>query len=283
VTDSELLDALPPDSGYRRGRDRALGRLRDAALGWRQLAMGVGREIDRAAEEMPRRKLLALGVYGDGDEMPGAVRRLRETRHEMSIALGTMGDPVPALAADTAASRMEGGKFANLNRLAESARPLAADWILLLDDDVVLSRKFADRMVCVAEALDLDLAQPALSRASHGAWEVNRRRAAMARQTRFVEIGPALLISRRAWRALTPFPEAGMGWGLCLHWAAVAKREGWRVGVVDAVPVRHESRPPAAHYDRAAAKREAAELLASSDHLDRDEAERVLASHPGMP
>jgi hypothetical protein len=283
VTDEELLAALPPDSGYRRRRDRVAGRVADAGLGLRQLAMGIGREIDRTSEELPRRKVLALGVYGNGTQMASAVERLGETHHDLRVSLGALGEADPALEAVTAATRMEAGKFANLNRLAESASPLAADWILLLDDDIVLPKKFLDRMVLVAERLDLDLAQPALSRASHGAWNVNRRRASMARQTRFVEIGPAVLLSRRAWRELTPFPEAGMGWGLCLHWAAVARREGWKVGVVDAVPIRNESRPPAADYDRGEAKRAAAELLASSDHISREEAELVVASHPGLP
>jgi hypothetical protein len=283
VTEAEILEVLPPDSGYRRRRDRVSGRVADAALGLRQLAMGIGREIDRASEELPRRKVLALGVYGDGELMADAVERLEETRHELSVSLGALGAGAPGLEAVTAATGMRAGKFANLNRLAESASPLAADWILLLDDDVVLPRKFGDRMVCIAERLGLDLAQPALSRASHGAWEVNRRRAAMARQTRFVEIGPAVLLSRRAWRELTPFPEAGMGWGLCLHWAAIARTEGWKVGVVDAVPIRNESRPPAADYDRGEAKRAAAELLASSDHISREEAELVLARYPGLP
>jgi len=58
VTDEDLLAALPPHSGYRRRRSRAVGRIADAGLTLRQLAMGVGREIDRAAEEEPRRKLL---------------------------------------------------------------------------------------------------------------------------------------------------------------------------------------------------------------------------------
>jgi hypothetical protein len=283
VTEADILDALPQDSGYRRRRDRVSGRLVDAGLSLRQLAMGVGREIDRASEELPRRKILVLGVYSEGQQIADAVERLEETRHDLRVSLGALGAGAPGLEAVTEATGMEAGKFANLNRLAESASPLAADWVLLLDDDVVLPRKFLDRMVCVAERLGLDFAQPALSRASHGAWKVNRRHAAMARQTQFVEIGPAVLLSRRAWRELTPFPEAGMGWGLCLHWAAVARRQGWKLGVVDAVPIRNESRPPAADYDRGDAKRAAAELLASSDHITREEAELVVVSHPGLP
>ena len=40
---------------------------------------------------------------------------------------------------------------------------------------------------------------------------------------------------------LLPFPELRFGWGLDLHWAALAAERGWRLGVVDATPVRHES------------------------------------------
>ena len=280
-----LLAELPPGSGYRRRRDRALGRVLDAALGTRQRALGVGREIDRAGEESPRRRVVALGVYSEGGAGPmtSAVDELRRSRHEVGVFLGALGEPAPALGTETARSGMQGGKFANLNLLAEAANPLAADWVLLLDDDVELPRRFLDRLITVAERLRFDLVQPALSRASHGAWDVNRRRAAMARQTQFVEIGPATLISRRAWRVVAPFPEAGMGWGLCLHWAALAKRHGWRLGVIDAVPVRHELRPPAASYPREEAKAAAAELLAQHEHISRAEAEQVLASHPGLP
>jgi hypothetical protein len=279
------LAELPRGSGYRRRRARIAGRGIDLALDVRQAAGGIGRELDVVGREMPRRRVLAMALYGaeGADATDTAVHQLRTSRHEVSVALGALGAADPRLAADTAREQMEGGKFANLNRLAEGAAPLAADWILLLDDDIQLSRHFLDRLVCAAESFGLDLAQPALSRASHGAWEVNRRRAAVARQTYFVEIGPALLLSRKAWRELTPFPEAGMGWGLCLHWGAVARSEGWKIGIVDAVPVRNESRPPAASYDRTAAKAAAAELLASHDHITHAEAETVLATHAGLP
>lgn len=138
-------------------------------------------------------------------------------------------------------------------------------------------------MIAAAEALRLDLAQPALTRASHGVWKVNRRRAALARQTAFVEIGPLVLIGRAAWKELAPFPELGMGWGLCLHWAALARANGWRLGVVDAVPVRHESRPPSLSYGRDRARDAAIEFLATHEHLQHSEAERVLATYPGVP
>jgi hypothetical protein len=259
---------------------RAAGRLADLSLDARQRALGVGRELDELAAEAPRRDVLVMSIYGgDGGILEAALRPIRESVHNVRIALGAMGPAAPGLASETALSDLRGGKFANLNRLAESAGPLAADWVLIIDDDIAVGRHFLDRMLVVAERFRLTLAQPALSRASYGWWNVNRRRPALVRETRFVEIGPAVLMSREAFRALTPFPEEGMGWGLCLHWAAVAEREGWRLGVVDAVPVRHESRPTAAAVDVEDARAAAERLLAQREHVTYVEAETELARH----
>jgi hypothetical protein len=259
---------------------RAAGRLADLSLDARQRALGVGRELDELAAESPRREVLVLGIYGgDGEELGRALRKIRESVHRVRVALGSMGSGAPGLAAETVLTDLGGGKFANLNRIAETAGPLAADWVLMLDDDIAVGRHFLDRLLVVAERFRLTLAQPALSRASYGWWSVNRRRPALARETRFVEIGPALLMHRDAYRLLAPFPEEGMGWGLCLHWAAVAEREGWRLGVIDAVPVHHESRRVAAAVDVAAARAAAERLLASREHVTYVEAEAELARH----
>jgi hypothetical protein len=259
---------------------RATGRLADLALNARQRALGVGRELDALAAEGPRREVLVLGVYvGDGAQLAEALKRIRESVHNVRVALGSMGPAAPALAAETALTDLRGGKFANLNRIAETAGPLAADWVLLVDDDIAVSRHFLDRLLVVAERLRLNLAQPALSRASFGWWNVNRRHPALVRETRFVEIGPVLLMDREAYRQLTPFPEEGMGWGLCLHWAAVAERLGWRLGVIDAVPVRHESRPTASAVDLDGAWAAAERLLSEREHVTYVEAEQQLARH----
>jgi len=259
---------------------RATGRLADFGLGARQRALGIGRELDALAAEGPRREVLVLGVYvGDGAALASALRPIRESVHNVHVALGSMGPAAPALASETTLTDLHGGKFANLNRVAETAGPLAADWVLILDDDIAVGRHFLDRLLVVSERFRLTLAQPALSRASYGWWNVNRRRPALARETRFVEIGPALLMHRDAYKALAPFPEEGMGWGLCLHWAAVAEREGWRLGVIDAVPVRHESRRVASAVDVTAARAAAERLLADREHINYVEAETELARH----
>ena len=43
----------------------------------------------------------------------------------------------------------------------------------------------------------------------------------------------------RSFERLLPFPPLRFGWGLDAYWGAIARQEGWRLGVVDATPVRH--------------------------------------------
>jgi hypothetical protein len=280
-TAADVEQALPPRSGYRRRSARALGRLTDGLLGVRQGLLRSGPRIDREASAASARRVAAYGVYGGegAGAMAAAARRLEDTRHSLTVALGALGEPTSELAPLTRAAGMEGGKLSNLNRLIESSPVGDAEWVLLLDDDVVLPNRFLDRLVLLAERFDLQLAQPALTHTSHTAWPVTRRRPCLLRRTRFVEMGPVVLMSRQAFATLAPFPEGGMGWGVCLHWAAVARREGWNVGIADAVPVRHDLRPPALGYEREEARAAARELLGAREHIGWRQADTVLASY----
>ena len=69
-----------------------------------------------------------------------------------------------------------------------------------------------------------------------------------------------------------------MGWGLDAHWSAVARERGWRIGIVDAVPVGHVLRPIASDYPREEAIEEARTFLADRPYVRRDEV-RTLAEH----
>ena len=262
---------------------RAAGRLADLALAARQRALGIDRQLDAVAAEGPRREVLVLGIYGaDGRQLEEALRRIRQSVHSVRVALGAMGAATPGLFGDTVLTEMRGGKFANLNLVAEAAEPLAADWILIVDDDIGVALRFLDRLLAVAERFRFDLAQPALSRASYGWHSVNRRHPVLCRETRFVEIGPAVLMRRDVYQRLAPFPAEGMGWGLDLHWSVVAQRLGWRLGVIDAVPVCHEKRRTASAVDVAAARKAAEQLLAERDHVTYAEVESELARHTRM-
>ncbi|MFI5005771.1 MAG: hypothetical protein ACHQE6_12250, partial [Solirubrobacterales bacterium] len=79
--------------------------------------------------------------------------------------------------------------------------------------------------------------------------------------------------------ALLPFPAVRMGWGLDLHWAALARRNGWRCGVLDAVAIRHSAAPAGDAYSREAAIAEARALLAERPYLRAREAQTTLRTH----
>lgn len=234
-----------------------------------------GPRLDRLATAQPPRRVLVLSVHRPGSLLPAALKRLESERHDVRFSLGSMED-----------EELQGGKFENLNRLLERAEaPVAEhDWVLVVDDDVALPRRFTDRFVALAERLGLDLAQPAQTMRSHAAWRVTRRRPlALARRTAYVEIGPVTGFRARAAAELLPFPPLRFGWGLDNHWGALARERGWRLGVLDALAVRHETQRVATAYTHAEAIAEAQEFLAERPYLTADEAQRTLATVRRVP
>jgi hypothetical protein len=250
-------------------------------------ARRVPARLDRAARTAPVGEVQVLGLYSEsyGGLMERAVDELSRSRHDVRFALGALDAPSRALASKTLGEGMRGaGKFENLNALLREAGPSTAEWIIVLDDDVELPSRFLDRFLVLAERFGLQLAQPAIRRDSHAAWAVCRReRGTILRETRLVEIGPVTAFHRSVAPALLPFPALRMGWGLDLHWGALARERGWRLGVVDAVPVGHRARETASGYDREAAVEELRGFLAGRPHIDRREALTVLERHRDLP
>jgi hypothetical protein len=289
---------------------RSVGELAFSAI---DLAVLTRLRVDRLTRTQPARRVLVASVYRPGSLLAEALPRLGSDRHDVTFALGAVEAAEPPLAEHTVAEGLGGGKFGNLNRVfaaarggsaadasaAHARRPdasaadasasgvgaatptgLAFDWILAVDDDLLLPPRFLDRFVALCERFALDLAQPAQTLRSHSAWRVTRRRpASLLRETRFVEIGPLTAFGRRAAAKLLPFPELRYGWGLDLHWAALAAERGWRLGVVDATPVRHESATVGSTYPREEAETEAADFLASRPHLPASRAGEVVRMH----
>ncbi len=250
----------------------------DAAYSLSRALSLTGRRLDRLAARQPPRRVLVLSVYRPGSRLPGALASLRSTRHQVHFALGSTGDADRRLGDLTVATALGGGKFENVNELLGLAPPVREfDRVIVTDDDIALPARFLDRFLALCEALDLDLAQPAQSMRSHAAWRVTRTRPfSLARRTNYVEIGPLTQFSRRAALALTPFPPLRFGWGLDNHWAALAKREGWRLGVVDALPVRHEWQRVATTYTHEEAKAEARRFLTGREFVGTQEAQRTV-------
>jgi hypothetical protein len=254
---------LSGDSGEVSGiRLPAIRGAQDAGLNLLSALATTVPRLDRLARRAPARRVTVLSAYRPGRRLAAALPQLGSERHRVSFSLAAV----------------EGtglGKFQNLNRALRRAPE--ADWTLVVDDDVVLSHRFLDRFIGVCEATGLELAQPAQTRRSHSAWRVTRRRPfSLARRTRFVEIGPVTAFAAAPAAELLPFPDVRFGWGLDLHWAALAERRGWAAGVVDATPVRHQDAPPAAAYGHAEAIEEAREFLAEREYLPSARAQETV-------
>ena len=223
--------------------------------------------VRRAAAAWPRRRVLVLGIERAG--VPGllsaARQELERSRHEVSFGIAETGHR---------------GKFENLNVLLQEHSPAGYDWLLVVDDDVVLPHGFLDAFIVLAERFSLRLAQPAHRYRSHAAWRVTRRRpASLVRETAFVEIGPVCAFHADTFATLLPFPPLRIGWGLDAHWSAVAQQHGWKLGVIDATPVRHGLRPIAAAYDRQTAVDEATTFLSKRPYTRAADAQRTVATH----
>jgi hypothetical protein len=104
----------------------------------------------------------------------------------------------------------------------------------------------------------------------------------LVRETAFVEIGPVTAFHAATFDTLLPFPPLRVGWGLDAHWSAVARERGWKLGVVDATPVRHGLRTIAAAYDRQDAIDEARRFLTGRSYTRADEAGRTIATHRAL-
>lgn len=262
-------DFLSGESGTLGRRGILAGRIRDAAAD--ALTAPQRRALRRAGRRGARRRVLVLGVARpENARIVAAVRaELKASHHHVDVFLSP--------------GRAGAGKWENLNAALAAHPPAGYDWLLLVDDDVVLSSGFLDAFVACAERCGFALAQPAHAFASHAAWSMLRRRPSLvARRMRFVEIGPVTAIAARAFADLLPFPAVRMGWGLDAVWSALAAERGHSLGVVDATPVRH-LRPVASDYDHAGAVREAVELLRGRPYVTRREAHEVLESFGPWP
>jgi GT2 family glycosyltransferase len=269
AVDGDVVDDfLSGESGAVGGLDAIRRSIADEAENLWDLTSGRRLRLGFAARHEPRlRKVLALGVERPEHRALAAASRAELERSRHDVELHTCA---PAGA----------GKFENLNRLLAAHPVEGHDWLLVIDDDVELPRGFLDRMLFLCERFALDLAQPAHRRNSHAAWQVTRRRAgSFVRETEFVEIGPVTAFARSTFSTLLPFPALRMGWGLDLHWAALARAHGWRRGVVDALAIGHRAAPAAGAYSREAAVSEARAFLAEHEYVRAREAQRTLATH----
>ena len=239
----------------------------DATCDLAALATGAPWRLARAAAAWPRRRVLALAIERSDvpNVLPAAREELLRSHHDVRFVSTDAGTR---------------GKFENLNELLAANPAGGYDWLLIIDDDVALPRGFLDAFVFLAERFDLALAQPAHRWRSHAAYSVTRRRpASVVREIGFTEIGPLSALRATTFDELLPFPALRAGWGLDLHWSALAREHSWRQGVIDATPMQHGLRQIATSYSRDAAVAEAREFLAGHRYVPAAQANRTVTTH----
>jgi hypothetical protein len=244
-----------------------------------QLAPGLS--MPRTMDPKPR--LLVLGIYMVGkphhaDDAAEVLAASSECDVDQRwVALG--GAPSGALAAVTVRVVHERiPKFTILNELLAGVDLDHYDYVVIVDDDVSLPHGFLDAFIGVQRDLGFALAQP--SRTSDSYYDhpiVEQQRGVLARETRFVEIGPVFSVHRSIYDAIFPFDlTSSMGWGYESVWAYQLQARGARMGIIDAVPVAHSLRKSVVNYEWHVANAERTALLATAPHLDQDECFRVL-------
>jgi glycosyltransferase involved in cell wall biosynthesis len=236
----------------------------------------------------PRVKILVLGVYlaGQRNNIDDIVSILGQTTgYEVCQEwIGLGGAPPTLRVADVTVESVpdKTAKFPLLNRLLKE-RPLDSyEYVMIIDDDIVLPRKFLDAFITFQQYLGFAIAQPARTNCSfidHPI--VQQQPGVLARQTLYVEIGPVVSVHRSTYDMILPFDETNpMGWGFENVWSYRLQARGARMGIIDVVPVDHSLRKPAAHYEWEKANRDRAEYFAKNEHLPYSQCFRTVELVP---
>lgn len=238
--------------------------------------------------DQPGKRILALGVYlaSQPNTVEDVVANLAGSslHHVTQRWVALLGQP-PSEAVARVTARSEtrkAPKFELLNDLLRSEDLSAFDYVLLLDDDIVLPDRFLDRFISLQARLDFAIAQPARTSNSYiDHTIVEQQRGVLARQTRFVEIGPVVSFHRSAYGLVFPFDlTSPMGWGYENVWSYRLAQRGLKMGIIDAVPVDHSTRKPVANYGWADADRRRKTYLNKHPHYSLDDCFRVLDAIP---
>lgn len=249
----------------------------------------AARGRERLPDGRAKPQVLVLGVYlaDRANTIEHLVAELAASRtcvvDQKWVALRG-GPPSPAVAAVTVRNAPERmAKFTFLNYLCATTAWRHYDYLLLVDDDIRLQSEFVDRFVELVRRFDFALAQPARTPNSYIDHAITVQvEGCLARETRFVEIGPVVCLRRDFARLVVPFDEgAPMGWGLDLVWPQVAGEHGLRLGIVDSTPVDHSMRQPAAAYDGSVTGKLMREYLRKRRHLRSEEAQVIVATYSG--
>lgn len=235
-------------------RNRRFGFLVDPFFDLRLALSKAKQRLNENFRRMPQARVLLVGIEVPGREqdIKEVVNALTRSRHHVTQLIVPME------------SR---GKFDNVNYAISQIDLFRYDWIVVADDDIAVPSGFLDHTLYLAAELDFKMFQPAHRFHSCSTYQVNQRHwNTLARETNFVECGPVFGFHHSTFDSLLPFPNLRWAWGIDVYWSELARRRGWKIGVLDAVPIRHK-RPIGRSYGRIAAIEEARAFL-SERHVN---------------
>lgn len=249
---------------------------------------GIFRQLQRRSRTIPpplalklRPRVFIVGAYLANCPNTAAhlaksfaTSRLVAVHQSWAAILGQSTDP--GLCSVTTKHYPQGKpKFPVINDLIAEQNLDEFDFLVVCDDDIVVPRNFIDAFIYTQIACNLAIAQPARTPSSCGNKQVTvREKKTLARQTRFVEIGPLFSISSALFAALLPFDESNpMGWGFDYHWPVIAEENGQAIGIIDHTAIDHSIRPLASAYSGVVAAENMKTYLARNPHLAPKEAE----------
>jgi len=209
----------------------------------RALPLVAGRRCRSAADYSPT---AVVGVYRRANA--ANVIRILDTAMPAVVKLWALDSIEPRLARSTLGTG-PGPRSTLLNRLVASLSDEFAGVVVILDDDVAFTTGTLECAVHVAREAGFGLAQPAHDAASFRSHPLTEARPlCIARTTTFVEIGPVVIVAPEWRHRIFPIPHPdGMGIGLDAEWSELSD-EGCRLGIIDAIRVRHLV-PPGSAYD----------------------------------
>jgi Protein of unknown function (DUF707) len=187
----------------------------------------------------PMKPYLALVRCGPSSLHPHMVERLAEQNFD--YALSWFGDEPPANA--------KGAKFVHLQKGAKwpgLEQTIAAHWdliqqyryIWLPDDDLLCVPEDVSRMFSICDDLQLELAQPALTRDSYFTHVITLQHTEFqVRFTNFVEIMAPVLSADMLARVYPTLAGQVSGYGLDPLWARYSQLG--KVAIIDDTPVKH--------------------------------------------
>jgi hypothetical protein len=218
----------------------------------------------------PQRRNLVIVRAGAKTLRPSWPRDLPDNDRSWDLCVSSYGDRPSMDLADFHVHQPDRGKFKALHQLLhEASFAWSYEYIMLIDDDMMISWRSISMMFATMREFGLLIAQPALTHDSMKIHDVTLAQDGLRlRFTAFVE-PMAPVFAREALRlALPAFGSTESGFGIDHLWRFMLGNPRDKLAIVDSVTATH-TKPPFQGYSVTAAQQEERGLMAAYGHAAR--------------